>query len=449
MVEASMEDSKLRNCLAPFIPNTPDTQMEAYLEYDHSHLKCLVSLFGSELHIHNVNNETSTHEKVAFKTTIKLFLPLYTADFLDKILSISNQDISYRLTPTEVQKLNPIDFEQFAEVVCKRSLNNESQALDPELRYSCVSVRFYTGYRTMKHLYCSLAACLISKTGPNRSCLPSLVKLQAHGMSSTLVYRLNLGLNKTPKITKSLKSGLGSIIKQMCEVISDLARVGLTIKDFDPAEDTIMDNNSFQLISLGKIQICSQDIQIDAYLEQIACSIKCWTGNFDDRDMTSELIHMIESLYDSLFQYYENAEKRQNFLFSFSSGQNAKQLGKKRVRNSSNDLVSDIFDSSIISQKSAVLERRVSIDDHAIACKYTYKSCEQASDDSIEEKNGLSPYSKQFTNDTLKSLEADLLQIDLSLLEDAGSVSSKVHRLNTYENSKKTLSVLSVKEFKA
>ena len=63
----------------------------------------------------------------------------------------------------------------------------------------------------------------------------------------------------------------------MFTVISDLALIGIMIEGFDPAEDTILNENNFQFISLSKLKLLPSRIDLAAYLETIAVIIKDWT----------------------------------------------------------------------------------------------------------------------------------------------------------------------------
>lgn len=451
MVDDLAAFSKLRKILAPFLDKGLDAQIELKVRLAESKdtLPCYATLYGCELKL--VLCAEEQREKLNWHE-ISLFLPLSRARKSGETLSLTYGENTISLSPSDRHEPSNLIFERFTALVSKRSLSEEAPRLSPQQGYNCLSLRFYSGWGRERHLYCSLAASLITKSGPNRKCLPDLESLIAHGESTTVLYRINLELNKTPQMMSTVNSGICLIVQQMCEVIADLAKVGLVIQDFDPAEDTVMDNYTFQFISLSKVKLGSQDSEMEVYLRSIADIIKNWMSGFGSTvGRTSQISNFAISIKEMILKMYETTNQRSNFLFTTKQEHTSMPTGEAFVRESFCQIGKD---SELLTHSIASMVHSEAIHAKMLNTDFDYGA--------IARDGGLSyaPDSKfkeaylknkiPLTHSTLEDLQADIYQADLDLLEDVGLLTLKMNMLNTSDLFKKTLSQLStISKFKA
>ena len=445
MEDSLAEYSKLRNYIAAFIPEHLDARLKVSVLIGNDQVPCIVSVSGPVLVIYK-SNEDVPDTTESLDIIARLYLPMCIAEHSGGTLSIWNNDKMHKLAiPKNCGYSNEI-FEKFLALVTKRSLGKQTPRSDLQQGYNRLSLRFYASCGQSKYLYGALTGCLLAKTGPNKNCLPTFDLLLSHGGSFVIYYRINLELNKTPQLMSTLRTGLSSIVKQMCEVIADLARVGLIVQDFDPAEDTVMDNFTFQLISLSKIRLWeSQEAHIDDYFERVSRVIKTWVSDFTDKGRFLDFDDLIGSIKDILVNLYENAYQRKSFLFSSHySRLNQEKRVDAFVREATIRAYqeSQLLTPSISHMEPSMIQRDLHIDNNGLDQSKDYLDLEIKPQFMTKTLSSKECYQIQLTQSTLDTMEADILEADLSLLEDIGSVNKKVSGLNSSDTFKKTLSFL-------
>ena len=372
----------------------------------------------------------------------RLFLPLACLTENDDG-SLSLQMLESKPQPTV--RVVPVRQAKDAEAKVLSSLRRRClRERPPELAmiYESLSLRFFAGSVADVHLYSTVASCLLKKRGPLRGCLPKLDYLHLHGKSLTIYYRINLEMSRTPQVLNSARLGLYSIVSSMFSVISDLASFGMTIDKFDPAEDIMLGQDTFQFISLAKLRLTSPSVSLHAYLKSVLEGIKSWVLGFQ-ASYCKDISIFLQKQYKTPTSIYEKAKMRVDYLF-FNT--NTLTAGSMYLPSTCYNLASQMSDSDDSSARESVFNT------------FTDRNSQELQKYTLGKLSSRSEYGQQSPNNKLKELEKskkkgssfldwaadqfdqELNALDTQLVLEEGCLDKKLSLLNNHHGSMKLLS---------